>query len=196
MSATGARPRPAAAREMSDAEAAIGDFDSCYLGLAHRLTRQLFLLTGDLAEAEDVVAEAFERAWLRWPAVSELDSPEAWVRTVARRLAVSRWRKVRTATAAWRRHGPAPDVTPLTDEHVSLVTALAQLPLKQRTAVVLHHLADLPVEAVAHETGDSMSAVKKQLARGREALALLLSDDDVTATQTAAAVNAPGGEQP
>ena len=154
------------------------DFDAFYLGLVRRLVRQTFLLTGDLTEAEDVVAEAFERAWLRWPTVRELDSPEAWVRTVARRLAVSRWRKLRTAAVAWRRHGAPPDVPALAPEHVALVTALAQLPLKQRTAVVLHHLADLPVQAVAVETGDSVSAVKKQLTRGRAALADLLADDD------------------
>ena len=41
---------------------------------------------------------------------------------------------------------------------------------------ILHHLADLPVEQVAEETGSSVSAVKKRLARGRAALALLLAD--------------------
>ena len=100
---------------MPDAEDA-ADFDAFYLGLVRPLVRQTFLLAGDLSEAEDVVAEAFERAWLRWPTVRELDSPEAWVRTVARRLAVSRWRKVRTAAVAWGRHGASHDVPELSPE--------------------------------------------------------------------------------
>lgn len=159
---------------MADCDPA--EFDMFYLGTSPRLVRQLFLLTGDLPEAEDVVAEAYERAWLRWGSVRELDSAEAWVRTVARRLAVSRWRRLRNGALAWRRHGGPPDAPELGPEHVALVAALRQLPERQRIAVVLHHLADLPVEQVAAETGSSVSAVKKRLVRGRAALATMLAD--------------------
>lgn len=159
-----------------DASAAT-EFDLFYAGTAARILRQLVLLTGDQAEAEDVTQEAFERAWLRWSTVSECASPEAWVRTVARRLAVSRWRRVRNASAAWLRHGPLGDPPGLGPEHLALMTALAQLPRAQREAIVLHHLADLPVDQVAEETGSSVSAVKKQLVRGRATLAILLADD-------------------
>ena len=159
------------------AEADTAEFDGFYLGTCQRLVRQLYLLTGDLGEAEDVVAEAFERAWLRWDHVRELESAEGWVRAVARRLAVSRWRRVRKAAAAWHRHGPSPDAPALDERHVALVTALASLPVKQRVAIVLHHLADLPVEQVARETGSSVAAVKQQLVRGRAALAGLLNEE-------------------
>ena len=64
---------------------------------------------------------------------------------------------------------------------MALVAALRQLPERQRVAVVLHHLADLTVEQVAAETGASVAAVKQQLARGRRALAGLLSDDEPSA---------------
>lgn len=154
------------------------EFDEFYTGTAHRVVRQVFLMTGDLAEAEDVVHEAYERAWLRWDSVRAADSPEAWVRTVARRLAISRWRRARNAVTAWRRHGGPEDRPGLGPEHVDLVEALRQLPDKQRTAIVLHHLADLPVDQVAAETGASVSAVKAQLSRGRATLATLLRDHD------------------
>ena len=159
-----------------------GEFDQFYAGTAQRVVRQMFLLTGDLAEAEDVVHEAFERAWLRWESVQRADSPEAWVRTAARRLAVSRWRKARNAATAWRRHGGGDNRPALDGLHVDLVNALRRLPEKQRTAIVLHHLADLPVEQVAAETAQGVSAVKAQLARGRTALAALLHDGNDTAT--------------
>ncbi len=154
------------------------EFDAFYAGSAARMVRMLVLLTGDLSEAEDVAQEAFERAWLHWSTVRECDSPEAWVRTVARRLAVSRWRRVRNASAAWVRRSDV-EVTPEPDpNHVALIVALRELPDKQRVAIVLHHLVDLPVDRVAHETGSSVSAVKQQLARGRAALAVRLSEYD------------------
>ena len=58
-----------------------------------------------------------------------------------------------------------------------MMVALGRLPQAQRVAIVLHHLAD-PVDQVAAETGSSVSAVKKQLIRGRAAMAEYLSDDD------------------
>lgn len=158
------------------------EFDEFYAGTAARIVRQMFLLTGDLAEAEDVVHEAFERAWLRWDTVATSDSPEAWVRTVARRLAVSRWRKARNAATAWTRHGGAEHRPALDAENLDLVNALKTLPDKQRVAIVLHHLADLSVEQVAAETGAGVSAVKAQLTRGRAALATVLNNNDAALT--------------
>lgn len=150
------------------------DFDRFYAATAARLVGQVFLLTGDLQEAEDVTQEAFERAWLRWSSVRDCGSPEAWVRTVARRLAVSRWRRVRNASTAWRRAGSVADTPALSADHLELIEALRALPEKQRVAVVLHHLVDLPVDRVAAETGASVSAVKQRLVRGRAALAARL----------------------
>jgi RNA polymerase sigma-70 factor (ECF subfamily) len=165
------------------------DFDELYTSCAHRLTGQLYLLTGSRAEAEDCVQEAFERAWLRWSQVSRADSPEAWVRTVARRLAVSRWRRTRNAVTAWNRRA-VPEELEAHDrsstDRLALVAALQQLPTAQRTAIVLHHLCDLDVAAVSVETGQTPSAVKSQLSRGRQRLAGLLGDPAThqTASQT------------
>lgn len=156
------------------------DFDAFYVATSPRLVRQVYLMVGSLPEAEDVAHEAYERAWLHWRKVAELDSPEAWVRTVARRLAVSRWRRTRNAATAWRRRADGDTSDPPSDDHLALVAALRQLPERQRVAIVLHHLADLTVEQVAAETGASSSAVKAQLVRGRTALAELLGSSDLT----------------
>jgi RNA polymerase sigma-70 factor (ECF subfamily) len=157
-----------------------GDFDVFFAATAARLQGQLYLLTGDREEARDCVQEAFERAWLRWAEVSALAAPEAWVGTVARRLAVSRWRRARnSATARVRRHHHASTVPgPPSEDHVELVRALQQLPAAQREALVLHHLCDLDVAAVAAETDTNVNTVKSRLARGRAALAELLGEAD------------------
>ncbi len=152
------------------------EFDAFYASSAPRLVRQLHAMTGDLGDAQDCVQEAFARAWQHWDKVAGYDSPEAWVRTIAWRLAVSRFRKARTGRGALRRHGVTPDAPAANADRVALVAALRQIPEAQRRAVVLHHVAGLSVEEVAAETGSPTGTVKARLSRGRAALALLLSD--------------------
>ncbi|PPK98093.1 RNA polymerase sigma-70 factor (ECF subfamily) [Kineococcus xinjiangensis] len=147
------------------------DFDDFYAATARRVLGHVFLMTGDLAASEDAVAEAFTRAWERWPAVSASRSPEAWVRTVAARVAVSSWRKARNRLLAHHRQArePAP-VDVLGPDHVALVRALRTLPAKHRQAVVLHHLADVSLADVAEEMDAPVGTVKAWLSRGRAAL--------------------------
>lgn len=154
-------------------------FDAFYAGSVARLVGQLYAMTGDLAEAQDVVQEAFVRAWERRAELDEDGAPEAWVRTVAWRLAVSRWRRVRTALSFARRQGPPPDVPPPATHHVLLMEALRQIPAAQRRAIVLHHLCDLEVKQVAAETDCPVGTVKAQLSRGRAALARILADSEL-----------------
>jgi RNA polymerase sigma-70 factor (ECF subfamily) len=147
------------------------EYDQFYRACSSRLVGQMYLLTGDREEARDCVQEALERAWARWRTVGRLADPEAWVRTVARNVSISRWRRARNATLAWRRSGPNLDVSgPDTGERDELVAALRRLSVEQRTALVLHHLCDLDVQAVAAETGASVTTVTSRLSRGRAAL--------------------------
>ncbi|WP_436788540.1 SigE family RNA polymerase sigma factor [Yinghuangia sp. YIM S10712] len=154
-------------------------FDVFYTASVGRLIGQLYAMTGDLAEAQDVVQEAFIRAWEHWAELDLNGAPEAWVRTVAWRLAVSRWRRMRTALAFVRRQGPPATVPPPDPHHVLLVQALRQIPEAQRRVVVLHHLCDLTVDEVATETDCPVGTVKSQLSRGRAALARLLADTEL-----------------
>jgi len=70
----------------------------------------------------------------------------------------------------------APVAVPGT-ETVEVVAALRQLPDEQRVAIALYYLVGLPVIEVARETGAPVGTVKARLARGRKALAGLLSLD-------------------
>ncbi|SDS20893.1 RNA polymerase sigma-70 factor, ECF subfamily [Friedmanniella luteola] len=152
-------------------------FDAFYAASFGRLVGQIYAMCGSVTEAQDCVQEAFIRAWDRRRTLDVDQAPEAWVRTVAYRLAVSRWRRARKALLpADRAHAPRtpvePDVT-----RVALARALQALPADQRRAIVLHHLADLPVAAVAAEVGAPVGTVKARLSRGRAALAVLLADE-------------------
>ena len=64
----------------------VDGFDEFYRGSRQRLLGFVYVLTGDLAEAQDAVQEAYVRAWQRWSTVSAYEEPEAWVRVVDTRL--------------------------------------------------------------------------------------------------------------
>jgi RNA polymerase sigma-70 factor (ECF subfamily) len=154
------------------------EFDALYAATAARLVGQLYAMTGDLGEAQDVVQEAFVKAWQRRRELTMVGSPEAWLRTVAWRLAVSRWRSARRTATAWLdRPVPGPTPEPSAD-HTALVHALRRIPEAQRVAIVLHHLCDLSVEDVAAEMRVPVGTVKARLSRGRAALLPFLTDHD------------------
>ena len=144
-------------------------FDEFYAAHFGALVVQLRAGTGDLAEAQDVVQEAFCRAWSRWDRLSGYDDPVGWVRRVAWNLAVSRWRRGRTARRYALREriehidGPSPD-------RLDLLSALATLPTNQRRAVALFYLADMSTADIAQDCRVPESTVRSWLRRARIAL--------------------------
>jgi RNA polymerase sigma factor (sigma-70 family) len=78
---------------------------------------------------------------------------------------------------AHRRYGPPPAIPGPSASSLALRTALARLPIEQRTTLVLFYLCDLSVADVARETGVAEGTVKARLFRGRRALAQLLDID-------------------
>jgi RNA polymerase sigma-70 factor (ECF subfamily) len=157
------------------------EFDEFYTASFARITGQLYAMIGDRDEAQDCVQEAFVRAWAARGKLARAEHPEAWVRTTAYRLAVSRWRRKRLARRSPDRAlSPALYTEAADESRVVLVAALKCLPAGQRQALVLHHLCDLPVAAVAREVGVPEGTIKARLSRGRTALAALLSPTDAT----------------
>jgi RNA polymerase sigma-70 factor (ECF subfamily) len=152
-------------------------FQAFYAAAWPRLVGQVYPLTGDLAAAEDAVQEAMIRAASHWGRLERYDAPEVWVRRVAVRLALNGFRRARRQAALLVRLGPPPPVASLDPEDRALVEALAKLPRKYREVLVLHHLADLPVEQVARQLGTPSGTVKGRLVEGRRRLALLLGEE-------------------
>jgi len=159
---------------MRDAE----EFDAFYAGSSRRVLGQVYAMTGNRAEAEDAVAEAYLKAWDRWETVRDCDSPEAWVRRVASRNAVSAWRKAVNRLRAHHRDATDQELAGLSPDHVALVHALRQIPADQRRVIVLHHLVGLSVAEIAQEVGAPGGTIKARLARGRRAMAEHLSETE------------------
>jgi RNA polymerase sigma-70 factor (ECF subfamily) len=153
-------------------------FEEFYIGAVGRLIGQLFPVTGDLHEAEEVVQEAFTRAAARWSRLRDYDVPEAWVRRVAMNLAADRGRNLRRQTKAIGKLHPPPEALQASVEALALAEALRTLPIRQRQVLVLHYLVDLPVDEVARTLSMPQGTVKSLLARGRHALAAKLGEPE------------------
>ena len=108
------------------------------------------------------------RAWLRWETVGAYDDPEAWVRRVAHNLAVSRWRKAKKLVLRAQVQVAQNEIP---GERMAIVAALQALPVAERRAIVLHHVAGLAVLDVAKELRVPEGTVKSWLSRGRTRLA-------------------------
>lgn len=154
------------------------DFDAFYTATVRRVVHHVYAVCGDLAEAQDVVQEAYARAWQHWSRLAGYEDPEAWVRTVAWRLAANRWRAIRRWWAARSRLGTPPLNAGPTPDRVAVVAALRQLSEPQRRVVVLHYLYDLTVTEIATSAEMPPGTVKVYLARARATLAALLNEDD------------------
>ena len=128
--------------------------------------------------------EAFIRGWEPPPPVRRPGTaPDAWIRTVARRLAVSRWRAAQVAAlAAWRRHGPPARTSPGpgVDTPLVVVGAAAGSPTTSAAPSCSTTSATSPSTQVAEEVGAPTGTVKARLSRGRAALRQIIGGVDET----------------
>ena len=138
--------------------------------------RAAWRITGDQSTSEDLAAEAMARAFARWESLKGLTYVEAWVQRVAINLAIDEGRRQRSRR--WQESpnmGDMPDAT----ARVDLLMALRHLSRRQREAVALHHLLDMPVKLVAEQLGISEGAVSSHLHRGVEKLRSILDVEGV-----------------
>ena len=159
----------------------VGDFEA----LRPHLTAVAYRLTGTVADAEDVVQDA----WLRWDAVIGRDAEpiadlRAWLTTVVSRLALDRLR-----SAARRRETyfgewlPEPVVTdvdgsdPLSamvsheDARFVAMVVLQRLSPDQRVAFVLHDGFSVPFAEIAGVLNTSVASARQLASRARRAVA-------------------------
>ena len=155
-----------------------GQFDELYRREWPVLMSQVVLICGDAGEAADCVQEAFVRAWQQR---DRLDADAGgWLRTAAVRVAVSSWRKRRSAALAWtrlasgRRDESVEAQVPF-DVDEPLGRALLALPVRQREVVVMHHVMDMSVAQVADVLGVPDGSVRGWLSKGRVAVPAVLA---------------------
>ena len=128
-----------------------------------RLVGTLTLYCGDRDVAQELAQEALARACLSWSKVSKMDAPGPWINRVAINLANSHFRRRAAERRAQDRLESAVSDhrTADTDLALTIRRAVAALPKRQRTALVLRYFNDLPVAQVAELMGASEGAVRR-----------------------------------
>jgi RNA polymerase sigma-70 factor (ECF subfamily) len=152
------------------------EFDQFYASTSGRVRAVAYALTGDWADAEDLVQDAFGAAHRNWAKVATYDDPGAWVRRLVMNRSVSRWRRLRREATLLVRLGSRAVEATDDDSPIdpAFWAAVRSLPAQQARAITLYYVEDLSVEQVARELGCSEGSVKTHLSRGRSALAAQL----------------------
>jgi RNA polymerase sigma-70 factor (sigma-E family) len=146
------------------------------------LVRLALVMVGDLATAEDVVQDCFERLHRRWHVIREPGRALAY----ARSSVLNSCRSVHRRSAVWRRYRPrlaepadatVPDATAATADRGQMAAALRQLPRRQREVLVLRYYADLNPAEIAETLGISPGNVRACMSRGLAALAAVIGEE-------------------
>lgn len=147
--------------------------------------RQAWRMLGDEAEAEDVAQEAMLRLWRQAPDWRTGEAKvSTWLYRVTRNLCIDRLRR-RRATApiddVAEPADPAPSVLARladTERSRALARAIAELPDRQRRALVMRHFDDLGNPEIGARLGCSVEAVESLLARARRQLARRMAEEE------------------
>ncbi|MDQ4005393.1 MAG: sigma-70 family RNA polymerase sigma factor [Actinomycetota bacterium] len=153
-----------------------GRLEELYIRHVPEAARLAFVLTHDAATAEDVAQEAFIRVAGRLRHLRTPDAFGSYLRRTVVNLCISHHRREKIARVYAQRERarsasrePAIEL-PDVETHDELRTALAQLPDRQRAAVVLRFYADLPEDGVAEALGCTIGAARALVFRGMETL--------------------------
>ncbi|WP_328668779.1 SigE family RNA polymerase sigma factor [Streptomyces sp. NBC_00328] len=149
------------------------EFQSFVVGRWPRLMRTAFLLTGEQHAAEDLVQTTLEQVYVAWRRVGAADEPDAYVRRVMinaharkHRRKLKEFLAPKDDSGLNREVPDSGDPIARADDRGALITALAQLPPRQRQAVVLRYWEDLSESRTAEAMGCSVGAVKSNAAKG------------------------------
>ncbi|MCL7423506.1 SigE family RNA polymerase sigma factor [Streptomyces sp. YS415] len=149
------------------------EFRSFVTGRWPRLMRTAFLLTGEQHAAEDLVQSTLEQVYVAWRRVGSADEPDAYVRRVMinsharkHRRRLKEFLAPKDDSGLVREVPDTGDRIAQADDRNALLTALAQLPPRQREAVVLRYWEDLTETQTAQAMGCSVGAVKSNAAKG------------------------------
>jgi RNA polymerase sigma-70 factor (sigma-E family) len=153
------------------------EFAEFYESARDDCLRIVLLNVGDRQLAEDLVAEAFARAWMSWRKVRELQAPQGWVLRTALNAHVSWWRRHRREVALGGHDVavPADHDDPVSGE---LLAALRRLPVRQREVVTLRLLLDLDTETTAKVLAIAPGTVGSHLHRAVASLRAAIPHHD------------------
>jgi RNA polymerase sigma-70 factor (ECF subfamily) len=178
-------PDPIRRDEVLMATVAAGDH-SAFAVLARTESPRLLRFTRSLlapAEAEEVVQETLLRLWQQAETWQPKGRVSTWLHHVAYRLCIDRLRRRRPSIGIDEVQDDLEDPSPAPDQRLIRVAeagavraAIAQLPDRQRVAILLCHFQELSQAEAAAIMAIGEEAYESLLARGRRRLRALLAD--------------------
>ncbi len=155
--------------------AGVDAFEAFFWRYERDILGYLWRLTGDEQAAYDLSQETFVRAWQRFETLQHYDQPRAWLFRVASNLGVNH---LRGRSRRGEHTGITEDIQNIVArggdpahrlaENDAIRRILANLPPKQRAAVVLCDVYGLTSAEAATALGLSHGSLKMSLWRGRE----------------------------
>ena len=139
----------------------------------NRLYRIALSITGNISDADDIVQEAFLRAYEKAPEFESGEHEKAWLIRVTINLCKSRLR------SPWhRRIVPLLDSYPASEpEQHELMEQIMELPRKYRTVIHLYYYEGYSIKDISGLTGQRNSTVRSQLTRARQKLKSFLKEE-------------------
>lgn len=154
-------------------EGTSGRLADLYAATAPGAVRLAYLLTGDRGVAEDLVQDAFIRVAGRLTHLRAPEAFDAYLRRAVVNLSKNHFRRKaleRTFAQRQERRDPIAGPESAVVERQIVMAALAELPPKQRAAIVLRYYEDLPEDAIAEMLRVRPATVRSLVARGSERL--------------------------
>jgi RNA polymerase sigma-70 factor (ECF subfamily) len=158
-------------------------FEALYRKHSRRVFAVLWRLCGHEGRAEDLVQEAFVRAWQALPGFRFESAFSTWLHRLAVNTALMELRSRRggealeTDDAALEFHATADSAGNHTALGMDLERAVATLPPRTRAVLVLYDIEGWKHEEIAAELGMAVGSSKAQLHRARQLLRTRLGED-------------------
>lgn len=153
------------------------EFEAFFAATYPRVVRVLGLGWNDQPAAEEATQEAFARAFRRWSRVREAARPDAYVYVTAVNVLRRRARIVEDPVASAAERIGERDAVEEAGVRIAVRLAIDTLPPRQRQAVLLRYVADLPVSEVAEVMGCAVGTAKSTLHRALRSLNVELENE-------------------
>ena len=153
-------------------------FEEFFADESRTLFRRMWLVTGNRAEAEEIMQDAFLRLWERWDRVGVMDDPTGYLYRTAMNVFRRRYRRAALAARRAIGAGPGVDEFAAAEDRQVVRTILAELTPRQRAALVLTEMIGYSSEEAAHMLGVTAGTVRALAFKGRASFRRAMEGDD------------------
>jgi RNA polymerase sigma factor (sigma-70 family) len=153
-------------------------FETFYDAQNKALFRRLWLVTGNRAEAEELMQDSFLKVWERWDRVGSMDDPVGYLNRTAMNLFRKRYRRALLAIRRTFGLTAAPDDFADADDREVVRRVLSSLPPRQRAALVLTEMLGFTPDEAGRALGVQASTVRSLTRQGRESFRRAMEVDD------------------